>query len=393
MWTASCTSTLEKAPSSGKFNGEPRMVPIAPNTFFYYQPKGKDEPFTFTTAAKSDSTATQRGRGSYRLNSFTIQPEPMITTGASVPRGFWILKGMSSFDFTRAALIHDWLYVAHHRYSRAVKMGDREGMKHYEKYASLTQEDAADIFAECIKVIMNESKTLKGELAKLRATQAGGDAAVSSNLLEIEQSLKQTQPTGWRLHAYHYFVSPDCIVPTSVEMWDQDSNDLALFRLFAEGETGDHAQKLGFITPWLRGRFKEMYQVEVERERKYQNILQSDQKAKEQGRQIPPRVYLEVADADTQQAIHNHRGDLKSQNFETLGTGFIRDLDAQELRVLYYRVEDQAEAEKLLALVLSWLPADIRPKNAGVSIVTSKSPVRPRHFDLRVGPGLATGMR
>ena len=52
MWLAGCTmqATYRHAPTTGRFSGEPRMVAIAPNTFFFFQPN-KDTPFTFTTLA------------------------------------------------------------------------------------------------------------------------------------------------------------------------------------------------------------------------------------------------------------------------------------------------------------------------------------------------------
>ena len=38
MWLAGCTmqATYRHAPTTGRFSGEPRMVAIAPNTFFFF---------------------------------------------------------------------------------------------------------------------------------------------------------------------------------------------------------------------------------------------------------------------------------------------------------------------------------------------------------------------
>src|SRR5262249_1724058 len=116
----SAQSTYNRVPTTGHFSGEPRMVALAPNIFFFFQPKG-DTKFAFTTHVRSDPTLQERGgRGRYRWPEFRIEPEEMITDGATIPRGLWYVSGFAPFDFTRAAVIHDWVYEAHHRYLMAL---------------------------------------------------------------------------------------------------------------------------------------------------------------------------------------------------------------------------------------------------------------------------------
>src|SRR2546421_10348580 len=85
----SMQATYQRVPTTGHFSGEPRMVAIAPDTFFFFQPK-KDTSFAFTTHKKNDpALAEKKGRGNYRWANWTIRPEDMITDGASVPRQLW----------------------------------------------------------------------------------------------------------------------------------------------------------------------------------------------------------------------------------------------------------------------------------------------------------------
>jgi Protein of unknown function (DUF1353) len=280
-------ATYKKAPSTGHFSGEPRMVAIAPDTFFFFQPDN-DPPFTFTTHKKDDLALLNKGgRGDYRRANWTIRPEEMITNGASVPRNLWYVPGFAAFDFTRAALIHDWLFEAHHRYEiakaghqAALQRGDRQAaarnradMQHYRDYADIRQEDAADIFAECIKVAMLESKEISDEFqrsprkSELLATESGED---------LKQAFRYNRPSSRTLWAYHYFVSPDCFVKTSERLWTSNHSDLDIYRVLTSAKVAHAAQTKGYLSPWLIAKFRQILNRE---ELEYDDLRQ----AKKQG--------------------------------------------------------------------------------------------------------------
>lgn len=79
----------------GKFEGEPRLVWIAPD-LFRHEPN-PDKPFRFT-----------------RNNGEVIEPGLMITDGGSIPRALWFVKDLSPWSYAPAFLIHDWLFDLHH---------------------------------------------------------------------------------------------------------------------------------------------------------------------------------------------------------------------------------------------------------------------------------------
>lgn len=43
-----------------------------------------------------------------------ITPKEFLTDGATTPRIFWWKNGLAPYDWIKAAIIHDWLYEAHH---------------------------------------------------------------------------------------------------------------------------------------------------------------------------------------------------------------------------------------------------------------------------------------
>jgi hypothetical protein len=85
------------------FQNEPTLLHLAANEFFFEQSAGK--PFTFTS-----QLVHRDGK------PWVIQPMSMLTTGATVPRFFWSVKGFGAMDFAKSAVIHDWLFEAHHRW-------------------------------------------------------------------------------------------------------------------------------------------------------------------------------------------------------------------------------------------------------------------------------------
>jgi hypothetical protein len=73
----STQSTYNRVPTTGRFSGEPRMVALAPNIFFFFQPK-QDQKFAFTTHRPDDPALQEKGgRGKFRWANFRIQPEEM----------------------------------------------------------------------------------------------------------------------------------------------------------------------------------------------------------------------------------------------------------------------------------------------------------------------------
>lgn len=276
-------ATYNKAPSTGRFSGEARMVAIAPNTFFFFQPDN-DPPFTFTTHKRGDpSLATPKGRGRYLKENWTIQPEEMITTGASIPRRLWYLRGFGAFDYIRASLIHDWLFEAHHRYEiakagfkAAVLRGDRQAAKrnqaemdHYREYADIRQEDAADIFAECIKIAMLESDEISHEYERSSAIRR----VETVNLSDLKSAFRYNRPNRRVLWLYHYFVSPDCFVKKSTKMWNYNHSDLEIYRVLASPTVVKRAEEKGYLSPWLVGKFKQILKREKQRDEDLQHAI------------------------------------------------------------------------------------------------------------------------
>jgi hypothetical protein len=277
LTSCSTQSTFNKVPSTGRFSGEPRMVAIAPNTFFFFQPR-QDQRFAFTTHKRDPALSSERGRGSYRKAEWRIEPGEMITTGASVPRNLWYVPGFSAFDYTRAALIHDWLYEAHHRHARAKigyeiarKKNDRNAMarnlgdmKAYEDYANITQDDAADIFAECIKIAMIQSEEILSLFANNPAPLKNAD------LSDLKQALRYNRKNPRTLWAYHYFVSEDCFVKTSKRVWDNNNSDIEIYKVLASDEVAQMAREKGYLSPWLIGRFERILEREEQKRQDYQ---------------------------------------------------------------------------------------------------------------------------
>jgi len=281
LTACSTVATYERVPKTGRFSGEPRMVALAPNTFFFYQPK-QDARFAFTTHRRDDEALAKKGgRGHYDYRKeWRIEPGEMITTGASVPRSLWQLPGFAAFDFTRAALIHDWLYEAHHRfvmaeegYKAALQTGDRAALrKHahdkqrYGDYADISQNDAADIFAECIKVTMEESKVILEGFDRLNAQDAGNGATLAG----LKDALRYNRPHPRTLTTYHYFVSDDCVVKTSKQIWEKHGSDVAIYRVLTSPEVRQHAKKHGYLSDWLFERFELILKEEEKRDAEYQ---------------------------------------------------------------------------------------------------------------------------
>lgn len=138
------------------FKGTARLDHVSGSLFF----------FDHDPAAPFSCTLKRQKNGSSA--DWTIRPQPFLTDGASVPRAFWCLSGFGPFDFTKSAIIHDWLFEAHHRWCVAFHANDTRQMLRYRDYAdpTLTAQlpanlrdqmwplsivEASDIIAECIE--------------------------------------------------------------------------------------------------------------------------------------------------------------------------------------------------------------------------------------------------
>jgi hypothetical protein len=281
LTSCSIQSTYNKVPSTGRFSGEPRMVAIAPNTFFFFQPK-EDERFAFTTHKRDKALSLKGGRGKFRWPEWRIEPGEMITTGASVPRRLWYVPGFSPFDYTRAALIHDWLFEAHHRHARAevgykIAKEHRDNaamernladMKIYKDYEHITQNDAADIFAECIKVAMIQSEEI---LSQFKRNQ---EQLKTADLSDLKQALRNNHKSPKNLWAYHYFVSEDCFVNTSKRVWNNKNSDIEIYKVLASPQVERLAKEKGYLSPWLIRRFRRILKEEEQRRHDYQRAPQ-----------------------------------------------------------------------------------------------------------------------
>lgn len=80
----------------GQFRGSYCLQPIGPR-LFNYLPNDAD-PFTYVCN-----------------DGMVIQPQTMQTDGATIPWPVRGLPGYDPWDWPAGAIIHDWLYEAHHR--------------------------------------------------------------------------------------------------------------------------------------------------------------------------------------------------------------------------------------------------------------------------------------
>lgn len=207
----------------GSFSGEPQVVPVAPNLFWFYQPADKSQRFRFTTYQHSP----------YGEGKWVIEPESMFFDGSSVPRGFWAAKSFGPFDFTKAAIIHDWLFEAHHRSEIFKWASSHSEAKEWERRAhqwsvyseepdkdatdmegrprpterGLTMPIAADIMAECMYREMETAKRsadyVRGSIAQQeaearKAKELGQEASLTGDtvrgLNNILESLDIASP-------------------------------------------------------------------------------------------------------------------------------------------------------------------------------------------------------
>lgn len=392
--------TYSHTSAGGRFHGEPRMVPVTPNTFFFYRPKDKDDVlFSFEPGEKS------RFRG--RFAGDRITPDAMLTTGASVPRSLWKIPGLSPFDYTRSALIHDWLFEAKHRYeigkwlqhagvNEAAKAKGVRLERDYAVYGSLTQDDAADIYAECIRAVMDLTIEMGKDLNMLIAQNE--NPLAKARLEELRDSLKPAKKSSFWLWAHRWFTSEGCWMPTAKKTWQSQHDDLGLYELLARS---DAAVEKGYMSKWLRKKFKAVYEDPM------RGALPGDGKLagvdaavkagtaallqKERSNTLRPRIYLEIEDAASQEimlANANRFPDLEvveDENFSPLGT--------EVLVVYYYASKDAAMAESIIKTITGMLPEGQQPPGAKIVQLSDGGLYRPMHFDLHISRDVASRLK
>lgn len=220
---------LKTVPGSGKFNNEATLVMIAPQTFLFVQPKDPAKRFSFTTHEEEYEPAS----GRFRVRKRTIVPEDMFTTGSSVPRALWTVKGLGPLDFAKSSIIHDWLFEAHHRWQIAAAQKDKAGMDKYKDFAAsdvpdsttpeLTVVDAADIMTEAIHLEMKFNDACVNGLDRVAGNKtpdmAGDNWA--KGLAELRESFATCRTDSRLLHQYSWAIRSK----TAKKMWDPPTKD------------------------------------------------------------------------------------------------------------------------------------------------------------------------
>ncbi len=158
---------LDEQGRIGTFSGGAKFEKLAPNRFWFEQSEKPGDEFSFTSYLE-----VKNGKVVPREKPFKIVPQAMVFDGSSVPRFLWEVDSLGPFDFTLSALIHDWIYEAHHRwaiYKQALAVAEGENplkeqappavqkfyramVAKYEDYSTdkMPLEQASWIMAECI---------------------------------------------------------------------------------------------------------------------------------------------------------------------------------------------------------------------------------------------------
>jgi hypothetical protein len=182
-------------------------------------------------------------------------------------------------------VIHDWLFEAHHRYIMAEATFDaakahrdegamkrsRDDMKAYKRYGDLSQEDAADIFAECIRVAMAQSDEIHDALRHYPVRPADSDHPSPEAFKELQSALRYNRPNSRTLWAYHYFVSPDAFIKTSKRLWEEKRCTIETYRFLTSSAVSKVALKKGYVSRWLMGKFVGILKREEDRHKDFQH--------------------------------------------------------------------------------------------------------------------------
>jgi hypothetical protein len=193
------------------FSGDVKLHHISSSLYFFDQQNG--DPLTFR------AQRTFVGRDNPEM--WTITPESFFTTGSSVPRFLWNTSGFGPMDFAKAAMIHDWLFEAHHRWCAFHKLGNAEGMEKYADYADpdliadlpeklrakmrpLSIEEAADIMVQCMDWELQQCKLMSENLKKQIADI--NDPIQKDGLAKIVDGLDVLRHGNRVLGQYHWAI-------------------------------------------------------------------------------------------------------------------------------------------------------------------------------------------
>ncbi|MBE7495921.1 MAG: DUF1353 domain-containing protein [Verrucomicrobiaceae bacterium] len=391
--------TYEKTPEGGRFHGEARMVPVTPNTFFFYRPQDKDDVlFSYEPGEKSPFRD--------RFSGNRITPDAMLTTGASVPRSLWMAPGLSPFDYTGAALIHDWLFEAHHRhqigtwltqYGKDQSARDKGArlVRDYAEYADLTQDEAADIYAECIRAIMDQNARLKQDLTVLM--DRNGNPLSHDRLVELRDSLKPVRKSSFWLWAHRWFTSEDCLIPTARKKWEAQHDDLGLYEALAKRET---AVEKGYMSAWLRKKFRRIYEEPARRatadDGRLAGVNASVEastallREKEHAGTLRPRIYLEVEDSQSQSILRSRAAAFPGM--DVLPDKHFSRMNPGTLTIYYYEAADKAGADEILHALARMMPGGALPPGARVVKLNDGGLFRPKHYDLHISRDVARSL-
>ncbi|MCB1207722.1 MAG: DUF1353 domain-containing protein [Verrucomicrobiales bacterium] len=191
---------------AAKFQGEAKFLWVSPNLFWFEQAEDSRKALRYITVHPRRPT-----------QQLIIEPEDMFFDGASVPRWLWEVDSLGPFDFTYAALVHDWIFEAHHRYEiyanaekssntpAALKPRFKAMREKYEPYSSanMSLEDAGWIYAECIHLEMERAGARIDYLNQVRATelknQNKGELG-ANNLEGIDRLMQSVDISAKRRH-------------------------------------------------------------------------------------------------------------------------------------------------------------------------------------------------
>ena len=253
---------LKNAPVSGRFSNEVTLIAVAPHTFLFVQPEKPEKRFSFTTHTDEYEPTT----GRYRRRSWRIEPETMLTSGSSVPRLLWGVDGLGPMDFTKSAIVHDWLFEAHHRWQIAASAHEVETMETYKDYAAvasntstleLTMDDAADIMVEALKKEMryNENCIQSLDQALDSPEVLNHSANAAAGLRELKKSFSIGRENPRKVKEYSFAIR----TPFARRVWNPrgkkenikqspHNSTVEVIRILARNGSLDRAVEVGTIT-------------------------------------------------------------------------------------------------------------------------------------------------
>lgn len=113
------TKRLDAQTHKPRFEGEAKFLWVSPNLFWFEQAGDPGQRLRYVTVHPTTKAP------------LVIEPEDMFFDGASVPRWLWEVDSLGPFDYTYAALIHDWIFEAHHRHNiYANAAGNKKPLRH-----------------------------------------------------------------------------------------------------------------------------------------------------------------------------------------------------------------------------------------------------------------------